>query len=453
MAAALLTKCGLPQAIRCDHRLAIHVSPGMLLRSRRLSLLSGLMAPAFALFSNAQNTLQDTKPAPASTISVQAKLVVVPAIVSDKHGLVTDLTKESFALSVDGKPQTVRYFDHDTDVPLTVGLLVDVSGSMTDNLDEEQKASRGFLESFLAPASGTRPADKAFVMQFARTAELLQDVTDSRPLLAAGLKEIGTESPGATDDDTQNANNSGNNNGNNGGNNNGNSGNNGGNNGGYGRGGYGGRSGSSNGGSASGDRPRGGTVLYDALFLSANDVQAKQTGRRALIVLTDGEDRHSKESLTEAIESVQRADTVVYGIYYKGQEHQDFNPGGRRGGYGGGFPGGGFPGGGGGNYPGSGGRPGSDGTYARVDGKKILERICGETGGRVFEVKGKGSIEAIYKQIGDELRAQYRLGFTPDAEAASAGYHHIQLSLTAPNAKKDNIQTRDGYYTGQPHQQ
>ncbi len=446
----------------------------MLSRHRRLSLLFGLTASALSLLSNAQDAKQgtsqdarqETKPAPVSTLSVQAKLVVVPATVSDKHGLVTDLTKESFALSVDGKPQTVRYFDHDTDVPLTVGLLVDVSGNMTDNLDEEQKASRAFLESFLAPASGTRPADRAFVMQFARTAELLQDVTDSRPLLAAGLKEIGTESPGTADDDTQTGTNNGNNgngnsgNGNNGGNNGGgnngggnNGGNSGSNNGGYGRGGYGGRGGSNNGGGnnsgSSGDRPRGGTVLYDALFLSANDVQAKQTGRRALIVLTDGEDRHSKESLTEAIESVQRADTVVYGIYYKGQEHHDFNPGGgsRRGGYGG-YPGGGYPGGG--NYPGSGGRPGSDGTYARVDGKKILERICGETGGRVFEVKGKGSMEAIYKQIGDELRAQYRLGFTPDAEAAGIGYHHIQLSLATPSAKKDDIQTRDGYYTGQP---
>ena len=383
---------------------------------------------------------QDAKPAPGNTISVQARLVVVPAVVSDKHGLVTDLTKESFALSVDGKPQTVRYFDHETDVPLTVGLLVDVSGNMTDNLDEEQKTSRGFLENFLAPASGTRPADRAFVMQFGRTAELLQDVTDSHPLLAAGLKEIGSQAPDAPPDEDTQASSSGNNGNGNGGNGSSNGGNSGGNNGGYGRGGYGGGRGGNNGstGSSSADRPRGGTVLYDALFLASNDVVGKQTGRRALVVLTDGEDRHSKESLTESIEAAQRADAVVYGIYYKGQEHHDFNPSsGRRGGYGGG-----------GGYPGGGGRPGSDGTYARVDGKKILERICGETGGRVFEVKGKGSMEAIYKQIGDDLRAQYRLGFTPDAEAASAGYHHIQLSLTTANAKKDDIQTRDGYYTG-----
>ncbi len=106
-------------------------------------------------------------------------------------------------------------------------------------------------------------------------------------------------------------------------------------------------------------------MLYDALFLSADDVLAKQTGRRALIVLTDGVDRHSKESLTEAIEAAQRANVVVYAIYLKGETHREFNPGARRGGYGGY---GGYPGGG--NYPGSGGRPGSDGTYAEPDGKK-----------------------------------------------------------------------------------
>ena len=423
----------------------------MLSRSRLLPLLFGLAAPALPLVSNAQIIQQDmqgnAKPAPVSTLSVQAKLVVVPAIVTDKHGLVTDLTKENFALSVDGKPQTVRYFDHETDVPLTVGLLVDISGSMTDNLDEEQKASRSFLETFLAPASGTRPADKAFVMQFARTAELLQDVTDSRPLLAAGLKEIGTQSPGAPDDDPQSGNQSGNN-----GSNNGNGGatngsGNPGSNGGYGRGGYG-RNGNGNGGNGNsgGNRSGGGTVLYDALFLASNEVSGKQTGRRALILLTDGVDRHSKESLTEAIEAAQRADTVIYAIYYKGEEpRRDFNPGQRRG-YGG-YPGGGYPGSG---YPGGGGRPGSDGTYAQPDGKKILQRICAETGGQVYEVKGKGSVEKIYKQIGDELRAQYRLGFTPTEDAASAGYHTIQLTVSGANSKSQDVQTRDGYYTGAP---
>ncbi len=196
--------------------------------------------------------------------------------------------------------------------------------------------------------------------------------------------------------------------------------------GGYGRGGYGGRG---NGGNSPSMASRGGTVLYDAVFLASNDVMAKQTGRRALILLTDGEDRHSKESLTEAIEAAQRADTVVYAIYYKGEQRFNGFPGGHRGGYpgggypGGGYPGGGYPGGGypGGGYPGGGGRPGSDGTYAQPDGKKILQRICGETGGHMFEVKGKGSVDKIYKEIGDELRAQYRLGFTPSGDAGDPG--------------------------------
>ena len=437
------------------------------MRSRSLSLLCSavLLCPS-ALLLSAQDAkpsptqdakpspAQDARPAPATsanTISVQARLVTVPAVVYDKKGLVTELTKDSFALAVDGKPQLVRYFDRDTDVPLTIGLLVDVSGSVANRLDEEQKASETFLTSMLAPASGNRAADRAFIMQFSRTAELLQDVTASRPLLEAGLKEIGTESPNATASNDDDNSTQGNNNGNNGNNGSGNGSNNGGgnnggyggNNGGYGRGGSG-RNGNGNSNGNTDQHSRGGTVMYDAMFLASNEVMAKQTGRRALILLTDGEDRHSKESLTEAIEASQRADTVVYAIYYKGEQHyNNFPSNGRRGGYGGY---GGYPGGG--NYPGSGGRPGSDGTYAQVDGKKILQRICSETGGQVFEVKGSGSVDKIYKQIGDELRAQYRLGFTPAGDAADPGYHHIQLTLTNPSAKKDDIQTREGYYSG-----
>jgi len=91
---------------------------------------------------------------------------------------------------------------------------------------------------------------------------------------------------------------------------------------------------------------------------------------------------------------------------------------------------------------------GGRGGY-QIDGKKVLERMCGETGGRVFEVKGKKTVDAIYTQIAEELRAQYRLGFTPTAEGASEGYHQIALTLAGPEAKdKDTVQTRDGYYTG-----
>ncbi len=386
----------------------------------------------------------------ANTIAVQAKLVIVPAVIHDKKGLVTNLTQSDFAITIDGKPQTVRYFDRDTDVPLTVGLLVDVSRSQTSVIDDEQKASQKFLDTFLMPASGNRPADKAFILQFAHSAELLQDVTDSHPLLAAGLKEIGTQAPGSPDDEDKST--TASNNGGNGNNNpNSNGGNQPNNNGGYGNGGgyggYGRRGGNPNsgnnggGGSTPSNRPSSGTVLYDSLFLSSNDVLSKQTGRRALIVLTDGVDRHSKEGLKGAIEAAQRADTVVFAIYYKGQDHNNFGP--MRRGYDGGYD----PYG---RYPPTTGGSTDPGTYRDPDGKKILQKICSETGGEMFELKGKGAIDAIYKEIGDQLRAQYRLGFTPGFEAAGAGYHPIQLTLTNPANKKLEVQTREGYYAGPP---
>ena len=139
----------------------------------------------------------------------------------------------------------------------------------------------------------------------------------------------------------------------------------------------------------------------------------------------------------------------LYAIYFKGETHHD-NPFSGPGG--GGHRGGGFPGGGGGGYPGGGGGGGGQrrgGYENNVDGKKILERMCGETGGRVFEVKGKETVEAIYNQIGDELRAQYRLGFTPSSDATAEGYHQIELDMAGAQAKnKLTVQTRDGYYTG-----
>jgi VWFA-related protein len=369
----------------------------------------------------------------AGTMSVKANLVVLPTIVRDKKGaLVKDLNKGDFSLQVDGQPQTIRYFDRDTDVPLTLGLLVDVSGSVRDQLDSERSASQSFLDTMLAPGSGNRAADKAFVVQFAKDVELLQDVTDAKPRIEHALRELGTQSPSFRNaDDTT-------------------------------------------GGAQTDSEGRyihhGGTALYDAIYLSGDEVMAKQAGkRRALVVLTDGVDRGSKESLTDAIEAAQRADTIVYAIYYKGEQprQDNWNRGGqRRGGYGNGYPGGGYPGGGypGGGYPGGGypgGYPQGGGTGGQqprsggdhkpyVDGKHVLERICGETGGRVFEVSKKEPIDDIYKQIGEELRSQYRLGFTPAGDAAKDRYHQISLALTGDDAKKRmDVQVRDGYYMGQ----
>ena len=196
-----------------------------------------------------------------------------------------------------------------------------------------------------------------------------------------------------------------------------------------------------------------GTTLYDALFLSSDEILAKQTGRKALVILSDGDDRGSKESLASAIEAAQRADVIVYAIYFKGKEGGYGNQSNGR--PGGGYPGGGrggigFPGGGGGRGGGGPGRPGKRTTHIRQppDGRKILERMANETGGRMFEVKGKETVASIYTQIGEELRAQYRLGYTPDEATASDGYHQIDLTLAKSSPKDLTIQTRDGYYTG-----
>ncbi len=357
---------------------------------------------------------QDAAKAPdkaekTATIAVEARLVNLPVVVRDKKGaLVGNLTKESFALTVDGHAQTIRYFDRDADLPLTLGLLVDTSRSVASMLGEERTASAAFLEGMLASEK-----DRAFVVQFAHQTELLQDVTSSKPKLQAALKELDTDSP---DRDSQ-------------------------------------TSGTDDSGSGNGQRSRGGgggTTLYDAAFLASDELMAKQKGRKALVLLTDGEDRGSKESLTGAIEAAQRSDTIVYAIYFKGEEHRD---NGNRGGYpggggrrGGGFPGGGYPGGGGGGQGGGGGGQGRGGGEARVDGKKILERMTGETGGRVFEISKKEPVAEIYKEIAEELRAQYRLGFTPDKETAAEGYHQVELQVAAQRNLR--VQTRDGYYTG-----
>jgi VWFA-related protein len=399
--------------------------PGTALLMASALLIAGSFMPL-----RAQPTLQ-TKTAPAdstpastaTTLSVNAKLVNIPVVVLDKRGaLVRNLTKDNFEIKVDDRAQTIHYFNVDTDLPLTLGLLVDTSMSQRDVIDDERAASFAFLDDML---NGPADRDKAFVVQFARQTDLLQDVTSSKPKLQAGLKDLATSSEG----------------GDSGGKNSGSD---------------------TSGVSAPGARRGGGTALYDALFLSSDEVIGKQKGRKALIILSDGVDSGSKESLASALEAAQRADTIVYAIYYKGREaggfQQNRQDDRRGGGYpGGGYPGGGYPGGGypggGGGYPGGGGRGGGQQRpqdTSRPDGRKTLQRMADETGGRLFEVSKKETLADIYKEIGEELRSQYRLGYTPDKDTSSDGFHRIDLSFSkaTANAKDLYIQTRDGYYIG-----
>jgi VWFA-related protein len=351
----------------------------------------------------------------AATIAVDVKVVTLPVTVRDKHGkIIRDLTKDDFTLQEDGRPQTIRYFSQESNLPLTLGLLVDTSRSQTNVLDAERNASRSFLDQMLVQAK-----DKAFLIHFDREVELLQDMTSSREKLQAALELLKTPSDrGSSNDPRSNDPND------------------------------------SDSRSGSGSHHGGGTQLYDAIYLASNELMKKQQGRKALIILSDGVDRGSKTYLESAIESAQRADTVVYSIYFADSHHEDRNEGQRRGGGmgrgGGGWPGGGgggWPGGGGG-YPGGGGRGGPGGGQRhpeepRTDGKKILERISKETGGRFFEVSKKESVGEIYSSIVEELRTQYSMGYTPDKDSAASGYHHVQLAVK----RKDlTVQTREGYY-------
>jgi VWFA-related protein len=368
------------------------------------------LAPAFCLFifaltfygqqtTPAQEAPKSTPPAtPPTTLSVDVKVVTLPVSVRDKKGqIVTTLTKDDFVLQEDGRPQTIKYFNLDTNLPLTLGLLVDTSMSMRNALDQEKTSSKTFLSQML-----TKPEDKAFLIHFDREVELLQDLTASKDKLSSALEELGPtqESFSQTSD--------------------------------------------SDPGSQQHAHRGGGTQLYDAIFLASDELMKKQQGRKALVVLSDGEDRGSRETINSAIEAAQRANTVIYTIYFQGEQSHDNNNGGG-GGYGHpriGMGGGGWPGGGGGGYPGGRGgqRPSQE---PHVDGKKIMIQIAEQTGGRMFEAKKKENFDQIYSSIAEELRSQYMLGYTPDKSSADASYHKIVLTTK----KKDlYVQTRDGYY-------
>lgn len=338
------------------------------------------------------------------TFSSHVRVVNVPATVRDKHKqIVRNLGKDDFILEEDGRPQTINYFSEDSNLPLTLGLLVDTSWSQRRVLDDERHASYIFLNQML------HDKNMAFLIHFDHQVELLQDLTADRTKLENGLDSMQASRPG----DDQNSSGQG---GQQGGQQGGPSG--GGWPGGRGRGGSGGPGGRHGGSHGAG------TQLYDAVYLASDELMKKQEGRKAVIVLSDGVDHGSKVSLDRAIEAAQRSDTVVYSILFKDEDESN-----DRGGFGGGWGG---HHGGGRRYP----------QEEHPDGKKILERLSKETGGRLFEVSKKQPVDQIYNQIADELRYQYDLGYTPDRNDLT-GYHKIHL---VAKQKDLEVQARDGYY-------
>ena len=328
---------------------------------------------------------QSEPPLSKSKISTEVKLVTVYAAVRDKHGkIIPNLNQSDFALQEDARPQSIKFFARASDLPLTLGLLVDTSLSQRRVLDQEKSASYSFFDHILR-----EDKDKTFLIHFDREVELLRDLTASREKLRSGLEDLNTPSFTNTSG--------------------------------------GGTPGGSGRGHSHGG---GGTLLYDSIYLASNELMKKQQGRKAIVILTDGVDNGSKESLNTAIASAQRADTAVYSILFADEDA--YGPAGR-GGYGGrgGYPGGGM--GRGGRYP-----------QDRPDGKKVLERISKETGGQLFEVKKKLPIEQIYALIEEELRNQYSLAYTPDRPGDDSTYHLIHVTV---NQKDLVVQAREGYYS------
>lgn len=210
-------------------------------------------------------TPSSENPVQGPTFRKSVNLVNLFYNVKDKHGaLVPNLSKEEFEVLEDGKPQTIKYFSAETNLPLTLGIMVDSSGSMERMIPEEQVVAADFLRQVLTDK------DLAFIISFDVNVELLQDLTSDVHLLRKGLEKVHVNVGTAT----------------------------------YGRPGLGQ-------GPIPVSNPRG-TLLYDAVYLGSNDILSRQVGRKAMIFLTDGVDEGSRLKLKDALEAAQKADVICY---------------------------------------------------------------------------------------------------------------------------------------------
>lgn len=352
----------------------------------RRGLLSALCAVPAAGILRSQSAQEQAPP----TFSTDVKVVNLFATVRDRKGqIVRDLTQNDFLLDEDGHPQAIRYFSRESDLPLTLGLLVDTSGSTRRVLPDEQSASYQFLEQVLR-----EDKDQAFLVHFDFEVELVQDLTNSRAKLERAINDLDTADmmrprygrgyPGGGYPG-----------------------------GGYPGGGYPGRR--YPGGYPRGPQRRGGgTDLYDAIYLSSNELMRKQKGRKALILLSDGADTGSRETLDNAVEAGQRADTLVYSILFEDPEFAALGGYGRMG-----------------RFPAD-----------APDGRTVMQEISRETGGRFFEVSRRMPINRVFSEIEEDLRNQYSIGYTP-TDMASKEYRHIHLTT---KQRGYVVQTREGYY-------
>ncbi len=294
-----------------------------------------------------------------STIKVDVDLVNVLCSVRNKgNGLVGNLEKGDFKVFEDGKEMEIKYFTRETDLPLTIGMLVDTSKSQENLIEPEKRAAYQFFKVVL------HKKDMAFLMQFGAEAELLQDNTGSAKMLEDGLNQLRLSVP----------------------------------------------MGGLHPGPVPTQQNMAGTILFDAVYLAANEKLKGEVGRKVIVVITDGDDTGSKTPRDRATEAAQKADTIIYFIDYEDPRY-----------HGGGF-----------------GRITIGGN-----GNGDMSKMSSETGGRVFRVDRKNTLDDIFKDLQDEMRSQYSIGYTSPHTAKDGSYHKIEIKV----ANKDyKVQARKGYY-------
>ncbi|MDP9114698.1 MAG: VWA domain-containing protein [Acidobacteriota bacterium] len=322
---------------------------------KRLTVFGVLLALAGTVVVLAQDD---------STIRLDVNLVSIFASVRGKNNaLISNLGKDDFKIFEDGKEQQIRNFTRETDLPLTLGLLVDTSSSQERLIDTEQRAASQFFSKVI------REKDQAFLIQFGAEAELLQDLTNSTRSLQKGLQQLRLSVP--------------------------------------------------LGGLHPGPVPtmqnQAGTILYDAVYLAANDELKREVGRKAIILITDGVDTGSKISRDKAIEAAQKGDVMIYSIFYQDRAA---------------YGGGGF------------------GTISLGGGGEgELRRMSSETGGQVFKVDRGHTLDEIFKELQDEMRSQYAITYQPPNPKRDGTYHKIEIKLANKDYKP---QARKGYYAIDP---
>jgi len=295
-----------------------------------------------------------------TTFKARSDVVQLFFNVKDKKGgLIPNLPKENFDVLEDGKPQSIKYFSADSNLPLTLGILIDSSASQERVLTMEQQVGGAFLSEIL------REKDMAFVIDFNISVSLLQDFTSNVRKLKAALNSVRINSGGQAR--------------------------------------LPGTPGQGGGPVPTIGTPKG-TLLYDAVYLASHDEMAKEVDRKAMILLTDGQDQGSQYRVRDAVEAAQKADTIIYVLLCADRGFYGF------GGYG---------------------------------GEGEMKKLTAETGGRVIEVGDKPEkLKAAFDQISQELRSQYNIGYVPTNLTKNGGFRKVEIR------SKDGykIQSRNGYY-------